>query len=395
MSALGLLILVDYYYQKDLKILSKNILYAIVGFIGGVATVLVLMFMCGHWEIFKDAITLVLSMGGSGENSHSIGKLINTNIGNYITICKYLVAFVFTTVCFAFLFRFSHKKWMKIGCAIGYSILILFFVMKGSDLITNIMRYYAIILFPLIASYFVDYRNKTIILLNTASLIILFFLPLGSDFGVGNMGYYSIWLATFVSAGHIYRYIQYQINTKRNYVYLVFGWCFFTLYIGYGVYAASRTAYGDSGSRLKKCYRANNDKFSIFTTTKKVDELNKLLSVLNKYVQKNDYLLCFESLPMVHYLTDTRPYVGTAWPWVYDSEIFKFYLEKSIQKNSLPVVLRHKKLLIWGDWVDEIPDEDSFVYNRNRVRHFENFLLDYNYKLVWENDLFAIHIVNL
>ena len=393
MISLGLLIFVDYFYRKDIKILGKNFLYGTLGVVGGIATILLLMKICGHLEIFKEAIAdNLLTMGGSNEDTHSLTNIILTFIRNYIEIYTYLAIFIFTTVFFVLLYRFSQKKWIKILCIIGFSILISFFVLRN----IGGQRYYSVILFPLIASFFYDYKNKFIILLNSASLIIMIFLPLGSSHGVGNMGTSSIWLATFVSVGHIYRYIQYQKNKRSNNAYLVFGWCFFILYVIFGLFSVSSYAYFDSGSRLQKRFRADNDKFTVYTSKEKVDVINELLSELNKYVKKDDYLLAFESLATIHYLTETRPYLGAAWPWMYDSELFKYHLEKSINnKIPLPVVLRQKCQPIGGYWtipVTETPEKDDFYYKKNRVKYLENFLLENNYKLVWENDLFSIYI---
>ena len=391
MLSLAILIFIDHVYKKNTRILVKNISFGLLGFIGGIITIIIVMIIFGHFEIFKEAIQNLIYVMSDSDNSHSISNLIRNYISNYITIYTFFSIFIFSTVLFVCLYNYTNKKRLKILCITIFSLIIIIFIFRNF----KSEKYYSVILPPIIISYFIDYKNKTTILLNTASLIIMFFLPIGSDFGISNMGDSSIWLATFISTGHIYRFIHYQILQKNNYSYLLFSICFLVLFLNTGLYRISKKAYFDSGSRFKKCYRANNDKFSVFTTKEKVEILNELLLELDKYIDSNDYLFAFESLPAIHYLTETKPYMCNAWPWTYSPEIFKFYLEKSISNNPWPVVLRQKCEPISGNWtipISENLNKDTYRYKINRVLHFENFLLEYNYKLVWENDLFSIYI---
>lgn len=67
--------------------------------------------------------------------------------------------------------------------------------------------------------------------------------------------------------------------------------------------------YFDMGSRLEKTYRIDNPLATTFTTEKNCQMLNPLLEELKKYVREDDYLLCFQNIPTLHYLTRTRPYL--------------------------------------------------------------------------------------
>lgn len=389
MLSFMLLPFVDFVYNKEWSRLGRHLIYSILGFMGGVLLIIALMLLLGHWEIFKASTTNLIFAGSSQENSHSIIHLIKTNFGSYIDIYKKVALFVFTCVLFGFFYNKSLNKLFKVLSLIIFSILILIFFFKEFTAVT----YYSFILFPLLISYFYDYKIKSIVLLNSASIITMFFLPLGSDFGIGNMGGSSIWLATFVSIAHILRYIKYQVN-KKNYAVFVISLNILILFTGYELIAVSKNTYSDPGNRLFKTYKAKNEKFTIYTSKEKSDAIDDLLFEISKYVSRNDYLLCFESLAMIHYLTETKPYMGTAWPWIYDPDLFKYHLDKAVKKNPLPIVLRQKCQPIGGNWtipIDLMPEQDDYFYKRNRIKHFEEFLSVYNYKIIWENDLFLLY----
>jgi hypothetical protein len=393
MLALGILIFADYYYEKDTKRLGKNILYGTLGFVSGIGIILLIMFLCGHLDIFKQSIIdNIFSAGTDEQSTHNISYMAKLFITSYKNIYFCLAVFVFSTILHACLYDLSKKREIKFLFIASYAGIILWLIIYAF----NTEKYYALILFPLFASCYVDIKNKSIILLNIASLIILFFLPLGSDLGILNMGASCIWLGTFVSVLHAYRYIKYRIQQKKNYTYLVLLSVLCFIYFSYNIYRVSRGAYFDSGNRFEKCYKANNSKFTVYTSENKVNAIDKLLSALSSFVNKGDYLLCFESLPMIHYLSETKPYLGNSWPWTYDPSNFKTHLDKSVESIPLPVVLKQKCQPIGGNWTE--PDtytnrKDSYLYKKKRNDYFEQFITDHAYQIAWEDELFIIYTI--
>ena len=125
--------------------------------------------------------------------------------------------------------------------------------------------------------------------------------------------------------------------------------------------------------------------------------INELFDVLNKYVEIGDTMLCFESLPMIHYLTQTIPFAGNLWVWAYSPNNFKMNLLKS-EKSAvkLPVVLRQKCQPIGGRWTyydiryNDTISTDSYLYQKNRIIVLNEFLIRNKYQIAWENDLFQI-----
>ncbi|MDR2692158.1 MAG: hypothetical protein LBB73_07715 [Dysgonamonadaceae bacterium] len=392
MLGLGLLLFADYYYEKNAVRLKKNLLYGFLGMCSGILSVLCAMYFLGHLDIFRQSIVNnVLDAGMSEDSNHGIFFLIKSYFINWKNIYTYLSIFVFTTFFFLYTYNLSKNNLLRLFSIISWGAVFTVFI-AVFDL--NNEKYYALILFPLLVSCFADRKNKPLTLLNIASLLVMFLLPSGSDLGVRSMGSFCIWLGTFVSAGHVFRYINYQIKTGRNYSGHTFFIILCVLYVASCLFYASHRAYDDNGNRLAKRYRADNGKFTVFTDKRKADAINELLSSLSKYVDKGDYLLCFESLPMIHYLTETKPYAGSSWIWCYSSGNFKKHLDQAVATLPLPVVLAQKCQPVGRDWtVSDTGEKAScpYVYNLKRIRYFEEFIRDNKYKPVWENDLFVIY----
>lgn len=392
--ALGILLFISFFYDKNKQQLGRNVFFYLSGLVAGIGSVWLLMLLLGHWDIFsKTVFDNLFSKGMNEDSPHNLNKLLGVYTGNYRQIFSYLAIFVFVHAFFPFIYHFYKHKTGKIITVVLYSFVIIAFSLFAF----NCEKYYALVLFPIILSCYVDIKNKSIILLNTASLIVLLFLPLGSDVGVLNMGYFSVWPATFTAVFHVCRFIRVKMQ-KANNSYRLFFVLFYVLFLIYGVYLVSRNAYYDRGPRWEKRFRANNDKFTVFTSEDKAKAMDVLLSELNKYVKKGDYLLCFESLPMIHYLTETKPYIGNPWVWVYNSENFIRHLKKSAATIPLPVVVRQKCQPIGGYWttiytIERTNPAYSYFYKDKSIDFFEKFLDENQYRIAWENELFQIYIL--
>jgi hypothetical protein len=396
MLALGVLLFINYYYEKDTRQLWKNILSCLAGVFTGVVFVLLLMFLFGHWENFLHSIDAVISIGTSADSSHNLPLLFSVYLNSYKGIYNKMALFVFTVFLSVIMYNRFKQKWLKIPILFFFTGVIIYYLHAFIN-----EHYYGIILFPLLVSCYVDRKNKPITLLNVVSLIVLFFLPWGSDGGIWNMGGACVWPATFVSILHCYRFIRYKMQ-KGNQSYCIFTFVFCSLYALYGLHTVSRQAYFDQGSRWEKLFKADNEKFTVFTSEEKAKIIDELLSELEKYVKKDDYLLCFESLPMIHYLTETKPYMGNPWVWCYSSESFKKNLDMATAHISLPIVLRQKCQPIGGCWTKQSPMDlpyyrseilDKYLYKQSVHDYFEKFLKDNRYQIVWENDLFSIYAI--
>lgn len=393
MLSLGSLLIINLFYLKDWRLFRNSILFLVLGCFTAILITILAMIQMGHFNIFVDSVSEnILSLGIEKDSNHNLGRMMIAYLYSYIVISRFLVLYFFLFAGFVFSFKFFKTK--RVRVILSVLMLLLFLAQQNMSSISN---YYAFILFPILISSFVDYRNKSIMLLNAASLLIMFCLPLGSDFGItGNMGVSSLWLGTFVALGHYNRVVMHKIQ-KNDYSILVFlGITIFT-FLSINFYKVSMSAYFDSGSRIEKRFSIENNLANVYTSQTKSLIMNELLGELDKYVVAGDTMLCFESLPTIQYLTQTIPFVGTSWVWVYDSNSFKINLLRAENStNYKPVVLRQKTQPIGGNWTsfdiryNDTVSEDNYIYKKQRIIIFNEFLNRNDYQIAWENDLFQI-----
>jgi len=100
---------------------------------------------------------------------------------------------------------------------------------------------------------------------------------------------------------------------------------------------------------------------------------------------------------MYNFLTETTPYIRSAYPWLYESEIFKSELDRAKQKTgTLPVVVIQTIQTI-GDgsgWPEKTltTDYSQWDLNQGRNKYMNEFLEENHYREVWTNKYFKILI---
>lgn len=154
---------------------------------------------------------------------------------------------------------------------------------------------------------------------------------------------------------------------------------------------ASSYTYRDSKNRLMMCYSVAHPllKFS-FTTQCRAKVVQELVNELPLHVKQNEYLLEYESVPMVHFLTRTKPFLYGSWSMAIPPKQLKEMLYKSLsEKKVLPVIVRAKGSTADCNWpanhnVNNRPDKIA-----DRVI-LEAFIEEFNYQIIWENDFFQI-----
>ena len=162
-----------------------------------------------------------------------------------------------------------------------------------------------------------------------------------------------------------------------------------------GVFNIMSQCYFDEGFRWNKTELIDNPRATTFTTKKNCEQLNPMLKELGKYVKEDDYLLCFQNIATVHFLTRTRPYLYNPWVWTYDpSNMERKFREAEAEHKELPVVVRDKSML--PKWYEYYPDwnnenaEESYTHKNRKIILINRFLTRNGYKVVWENDVVQI-----
>jgi hypothetical protein len=392
MMILIVLFLIDYFYFRNFNILLKKIMF----FFGGVAIsilcMLLLMKLLNHDDIYIKNVSENVWHGAVDPNhNHSIGLMFKSYFNHWFGMLKFALITFLIIGSFA---TINHFFKSKIFLLLSYFIVfIIFLYFEFAD---DLLNFSTLLLIPLICSIFIDYKNREILILNTAALLIFIFFPWGSDEGAYNMGVTSLFLLVLLSSFHVYRSIKnVSFNKYRPFITL-FTIVVFT-FIPIRIYRIYHTAYFDFGPRTEKIYKINHLLANTYTTKKKSLIMNDLLNVLAKEIKPNEVVYIHESMPMLHFLTKTKPYLDNSWPWIYGPENFnQRLLNKEKESGFRPTIIRQKCQPIGGAWTtfDKNYDDTilplSFSYNAKRTLYFKQFLHRNKYQVTWENELFQI-----
>ncbi|MEM9678794.1 MAG: glycosyltransferase family 39 protein [Bacteroidota bacterium] len=401
LSVLILVIPYAYYLNgKRLKQSIKPIMYFILGIIMGLAIILILLLALGHLQISQNAIATLFNLGATRGSGHSILDMLKIVVINYQKVFILGVGFTgFIGIAIIASVYFQKQRLVKY-LIYAATFVVFLYVFKREGI-------HAVYAFSLIGLLGILIKKQTDISLKVISfmaLLILICLPLGSGGGMRSSGYMCIWLAVPISL-----YFIAETNTlspvfksKSNVVSGRFLTAFSVVialsYFAAKGYSMSREAYFDPGSRLEKTSGINNQFAQyVYTTEERADIINELLMGIDGYVKPNDYLLAFDNIPMVHFMTETKPYVNNPWPMIYDSVSFEEKLSNAeVSINEYPIVVQQKFITI-GAFSEPIPDylnaneERGVYYNKERTQAMISFLERNAYEMVWSNDYFNIY----
>lgn len=211
-------------------------------------------------------------------------------------------------------------------------------------------------------------------------LINMYALPLGSDYGIENMGEYCVYISGPLTVGMAWKWWEKHRSINRN-TRILLAVCavIFIIFVARrGVFNIMSQCYFDEGFRWNKTELIDNPRATTFTTKKNCEQLNPMLHELGKYVKEDDYLLCFQNIATVHFLTRTRPYLYNPWVWTYDpSNMEQKFREAEAEHKELPVVVRDKSML--PKWYEYYPDwnnenaEESYTHKNRKIMLINRF----------------------
>jgi hypothetical protein len=127
----------------------------------------------------------------------------------------------------------------------------------------------------------------------------------------------------------------------------------------------------------------------VFTTPERASAIDSLFEELKNYAGENDYLLTFESIPMVYFMTKTRPYLSNPWPILYLPSEMQKAIGWAGTKRPLPPAVFAKVQIRGRTWPDGSGVADFEPVNETR-RLLLSFLEEKGYHKVWENNAFEI-----
>ncbi len=398
----------NYISKKPLKQSLKPIFHYLLGSVLGLLFIWGLLFSLGHLEIMKRAIFSLVDLGKTEGSTHDIGHLLVFYLHEYKKLFFYGSILIFSTSAFILSYSyFFAKKYLTY-------IIYLFFFLLFYRLFKSYHTYfiYSIGIIGSLLMIITASDNKILKSLSFIGVLMVLLLPIGSGGGIYSSGYMCLWLSYPLFFYWLYNKAQNILPNKINLsntsfilkkeslkiLTLIFCFSFFTAKF----HNISKEAYFDPGSRLDKTYEIKTPLAKgVFTTKRRAKIINEVLIELEKYTDPNDYLLVYDQMPMLHFLTETKPYLYNPWVWIYDNNSFlKKILLAETNIPVYPIVLIQKFKSI-NNFSKPIPNylTRDFDLNCNPIslndslkHEFMNqFLLRNNYEIIWSNQYFDLY----
>lgn len=390
-------------FSKSIRPLLQFLLGSAIGF---VAIYLVLSSL-NQLEIMKNALFSLVDLGKTEGSTHNVSDMLIMYIHNYLNlIIKSIEVIALIVLILGSMLFVKASKFIKyIIYGLGFISVILFF--KVSDIYTI----YAMSFIGTLGVLVIKQKSYEIKLIAFLALLMLLFLPLGSGGGISSSGYMCIWLATPLFFHLLTQFENFNINYKTNHetVKIVISAnmlrnTVIVLVLSYFIakaYNVSNEAYFDEGSRFNKTFVINNKLANgIYTTQQRAEIINDLLVNLDEYVEPDDYLFAYDNIPMVHFLTETKPYMYNPWVWIYDGHSFEKNIARAEKEiGVLPIIVQQKFDTVGSfsqpitNYMSESQDTSVF-FDKRRVVAMNAFIKRNNYEIVWSNPYFNIYKSN-
>lgn len=389
--------------QLARNLILKNTIAYSLGILVGFAFIFSMMKYLGHLEIYKKAICMITRHSVASDSNHNLMALFKKYIIDYIGVIKVGTVFTLGTFTLILSKQYLKKKlpktiWLIISF-IFYAILI-----KGSPIFSTYFL-------SIVGTSFYAFNKKEtsqVRLIAFGALITAIFFPLGTDPGIHSIGHASIWICLpfFFSLTSKIEKIEIRFLTDQNnyynalnqksikkavHIYLLAFFCI-------KFYLITNGAYFDPGTRFNKTATIYSPLAKhIHTTPERASIINLALNKIYKITKPGDYLMVYDKMPILHYLTQTKPYVYNPWVWAYDSHNFEQQLRRAeLEIKELPIVLVQKFETIFKffepvqNYLDESA-EDTYLNRVHSHKALNAFLKRNQYEVIWENNYYCIY----
>lgn len=380
--------------KKDLYIqISRT---AILGLCTSILLFVLLYWHIGLLENYGSSLLAMAGESASGaDRFHSIRSLIISYLRDCIIIIGSNGALLIGFYAISAIGRRFGKRVAE-GLVILGALLSIFFMIlsrRDIDYFAFFILKAAIGLIILLSgmSLFFDRDNDCKNALLLAGITIMMITPIGSNGGLLK-SFYGMWLILPLSILCAYD-IQDRISKIEISSILSLLKSLLIALLILSVFFHITDIYRDDQNRINL-----NTEFSshslrgIYSTNDRVRVLDDLLSQIEKNTNEGDEILLVSAIPLVYYLTETRPTLGYPWPEQIPLDKVKEKVQIWEDAKKYPKMFVYTKVDTenrnWPD-ANDIDRGDSEVteYLKNQ------YLNRQNYSLLSENEAFAIYLI--
>lgn len=409
--------------KKDRNYTIKTCLLFFIGIIFSLVfslTLIILVF--GKTELFS-MISIYVSEAVNSSDSHSIMDSIKINLNqglNGLFWILFLWAIAYIIDYFLKDKNISSKSIKRIYL-IMVIIPIIFVIFKfiGLDNVIIINLFYKIfyslyqpfsicVAFYCLVTIYKCFITKEYDLIENIILMVGFLsmisLPIGSNQGFAIL-YQGFYLQSIILTGVIYklfidnnrgRTIEYKNLIFQKGIIIFISVYFLSMLVVRNVYYVYR-----DNSKLDK-YSINSEKLrGIYTTKERANYINDLLNNIGVYIDSENSLITYGSIPLFSYLLDMPPFFEGFNGWIEMGQLSIESMEATIyeskEKEIYPLIIMSKVGTNNNNWPvnNTIDIMEQIRKDDNKYRLLEEYIKDNNYNLVFQNEMFEVYSNNL
>jgi len=388
-SAIWLLGFLEKWPFKKISIFSAIFL---CGYVFTIIIIFYLLQQLGQLQLYIGGVSDLFISASDSEHHHSFVSLLLILLRDY-SLSLFSAGFcILASVFVAKKLNHFSASWQWISLiAIAVAIIpILNFNHIGDWLFPGFI--YIVLGISFFFNFKSDIRQINLIYITVA---ILALVPLGSDGGMWN-AHNGMWLALPMMLMTVYglkgiSWKSYHVSAQEKT--LIFRGLIVVILI-YSIVAAFTAAYHDNSNRLIMTHEVNHPSLTnVYTTKDRAKVVQELLYEISLYVKPGDYLLAYNKIPMVHYLTQTKPWLDNPWPLNYPIDRLKFLInERILEDKKLPLVVRAKGDTSDKNWPanSDEPIIDNVTAPFESRKYMAKFCTEYGYEVIWGNKFFEI-----
>jgi hypothetical protein len=429
--ALGGLILLSAFLQREnWRETAKKVCAFGGGASVGILSVLALMTAWGHLDIFANAVATARENGATIGASHSTRNLLENYWDNFFNVSLAGVIFLFAWLTHAALT--PKNKLLFIPANTIFFILFLFALNTGYYTVENgsanyfeciaFYGFYAISIF-ICGGYAATilWERKSILdrfckisetqteraLLAAAAITMILLFPAGSTYGILTVGGNFEILAFPTACALIWDFAKKNQNKTFTFLGENIPCCprlltllsFILAFTIVNTKQRSTKFRHDPGSVFEKNHTVDNRYIRhIRTSERMARNLNNLLAEINRHTQPDEYLMAYDSLPLLNFSTETNSYIKNSWIWVYPPKILNRELQAAeIRTELLPAIVVQKiSFIIYDENKPPVADYFSpqdcgdFQLSTKRYFVFKHFMDKHRYERRWGNEFFDV-----
>lgn len=374
----------------------KHILLIAAGYVFFHIIIVSYMSLNNQLTPYLTALFEGFAMSKDAHATHESSKLLTKFIRDFYLSSTFAIVILSLTVLFSKIYsKFLDQRERLLRLFLFTLMTFLFFFLlnnTGFQILRTIgFRHEYTVLLTLITflAYPALKGNKSLIFYYVVSLVIIYITPLGSDIGMKNSQYG----AFPIVVGLICFYWEQKSTTWLLKVKIPHSFVVIALIAG--VYLSIRNVYyfkyRDDGPRSLFTHTPGGSFFGLFTREERAKTINELETAIDKHTSSNDILLEYKSIPMVFFLTQARPFLGTTWSHSITSPVFIKTFKRNIERGIYPnVIIRPIYTARSHNWPLKSGYRQYRHLDAEAVEFTDSWILENNYKIIWKNDYFEI-----